>query len=325
MSTITTDRQTLERLGVDDLEELMRSVNDVTRQLEATHTQLRGEVARLQRELAEANAQLQRSKSLAALGEMAAGIAHEVRNPLGSIQLYSQMLGEDLADRPEQAELCSKISRAVEGLDSIVHDVMLFARDTRVDPSPTTAETLLERSLENCASLVASHEVTVDQPVRGKAGHAIELTVDGSLIVQALNNVIRNAVEAMADDSIKNRVLTLSAERASRRCPDGRRAERVVFTIEDTGPGIDEDVVNRMFNPFFTTRRSGTGLGLAIVHQIIDAHGGHVNVESNGDEGGSRFELCLPPVCQPQESAEGHQAEGLDQTVTRRIQTEHHA
>ena len=93
-------------LGVEELKELMRSVTETTQRLQQTHIALREQVSRLQGELAEANAQLRRSRSLAALGEMAAGIAHEVRNPLGSIQLYIQVLKEDLADRPEQAQLC---------------------------------------------------------------------------------------------------------------------------------------------------------------------------------------------------------------------------
>src|SRR5262245_15554517 len=97
-----------EAIEIDDLRDLMRLVSDTTRRLEATHDALRSAVARLQSELAQANAALRRSQALAALGEMAAGIAHEIRNPLGSIQLYAQMLAEDLVDRQPQAETCAK-------------------------------------------------------------------------------------------------------------------------------------------------------------------------------------------------------------------------
>jgi signal transduction histidine kinase len=135
-------------LDAADLHDLLRLVNETSQQLQATHIRLQDEVARLQRELAEANAALRRSQALAALGEMAAGIAHEVRNPLGSIQLYVQMLAEDLNDRPAQAALCAKISRSVTGLDAIVRDVLSFSRDMTIRPQLVRAADLIERALD---------------------------------------------------------------------------------------------------------------------------------------------------------------------------------
>src|SRR6185295_5586605 len=99
--------------------------------LQSTHESLREQVSRLQAELSEANAQVERSKRLAALGEMAAGIAHEVRNPLGSIRLYARMLEQDLADRPAERSIATKIASAVGGLDGVVGDVLSFARDAK--------------------------------------------------------------------------------------------------------------------------------------------------------------------------------------------------
>ena len=104
-------------LSAGDLAELMSSFNEVTAKLESTHTQLRDEVVRLSTELTQANEALQRSKRLAALGEMAAGISHEIRNPLGSIRLYTRMLQDDLSEMPEQCTIADKIGRAVTGLD----------------------------------------------------------------------------------------------------------------------------------------------------------------------------------------------------------------
>jgi len=277
-------------IGLDDLKELMRAVNETTERLRHTHEALQQEVARLKGELAEANAQLRRSRSLAALGEMAAGIAHEIRNPLGSISLYVQMLGEDLAGAPEQARLCEKIGRAVTGLDAIVRDVLLFARDMTVRPIPTTARELIDQALRSSEALLACAEleVKVDAP----ADDSCILHADTCLMTQALGNVVRNAVEAMAEAEASPRRLTISAERKRLRCPDGGREQRVVIAVEDTGPGIPPEVVQRMFNPFFTTRKTGTGLGLAIVHRIVDAHDGHISVR-DADGGGARVELCL--------------------------------
>ena len=292
MSTALTPEIARHKVGLEELRQLMRSVNDTTQQLEHTHAALREQVARLQGELAEANSQLRRSRTLAALGEMAAGIAHEVRNPLGSIGLYVQMLAEDVADRPEPARLCQSIARAVEDLDAIVRDVLLFATEKTFQLKPTTAETLIDKALASCQSVLTRAGVDV---VAADGGPALDLEVDQGLIVQSLVNVIRNAVQAMAENDAARRELRIVASRQRRRGPDGRRAERIVISVDDTGPGIAPEVLKRMFNPFFTTRRTGTGLGLAIVNRIVDAHGGQVTV-SNRDEGGARVALCLPPL-----------------------------
>jgi signal transduction histidine kinase len=281
-----------ERLDVDDLRELMRAFNETTERLEATHVALRQEVARLRRELADANAQLSRSRSLAALGEMAAGIAHEIRNPLGSIQLYVQMLAEDVRGDEANVELCDKIGRAVSGLDAIVRDVLLFAREMSIRPASTNAQELFDLALHHVEGLLtaAGVEVALDVPDDG----AGELYADTNLMTQAIGNIFRNAVEAMVESDATSRRIVCSAERRRVRCPDGKRAQRVVIAVRDNGPGIPGEVVDRMFNPFFTTRKTGTGLGLAIVHRIIDAHGGHVVVH-NPTGGGACVELCLSP------------------------------
>jgi signal transduction histidine kinase len=112
-------------------------------------------------------------------------------------------------------------------------------------------------------------------------------------MTQAIGNVVRNAIEATVEADVDPTRLRLTAERRRVRCPDGRQAHRIIIAVEDNGPGIPREVVERMFNPFFTTRKTGTGLGLAIVHRIVDAHGGHINVKK-AHGGGARVELCLP-------------------------------
>jgi len=276
-------------LGVEDLQQLMRSVNETTERLQRTHTMLQQQVANLQSELAEANAQLRRSRSLAALGEMAAGIAHEVRNPLASIGLYAQMLTEDLADRPDGARLAEKITGAVDRIDTIVRDVLRFATDTTLHPQLVLVTTLIDQALESCRSSIVAADIDVV-----REGDRVRLEVDTTLMAQALANVICNAAEAMESSRSDTRVINISARRERRRLPAGGHAEHVVIRVRDCGPGISPDVLERMFNPFFTTRRTGTGLGLAIVHRIVEAHGGHV-VVSNNHEGGATVALCLPP------------------------------
>jgi len=284
-----------------DMQRIMDAFNEAAVELQRTHEDLQGEVGRLRTELSAANARLRRSQELAALGEMAAGIAHEIRNPLGSIRLYAEALGEDLAGDSGERELCDKITRAVVGLDAIVRDVLAFARDHRPDPVPITMHVLADAAIDQCDGIIArtGTRVLFAGTPAGPDG-PLDDTVDADpvLVGQAVSNVLRNAIEAMdahlgPDDP--DRVIHVGIVRRRLRLPGGGAGDRIVLEIRDHGPGIPAEVRDRMFNPFFTTRATGTGLGLAIVHRIIDAHGGHMIVE-DAPGGGALVGLCLPPA-----------------------------
>lgn len=267
-----------------DLAGLLAAFNDVTAKLQASHEQLRAEVSRLTRELGEANAQLERSRRLAALGEMAAGIAHEVRNPLGSIRLYARMLEQDLGDRPGERGVATKISGAARAMEGVVNDVLTFAREFRLRPTEIDIDELFDRVLEACCHDGVPGWRAVEV-ARAEGPDATPFEADPGLLQQALVNIVRNAFEAMAD--VKDRPHRLTLGR-------GIDDDWAVLRISDTGPGVSADVVARMFNPFFTTRAAGTGLGLAIVHRIIDAHAGRIQVRNNADGPGATFEIFLP-------------------------------
>jgi len=273
--------------GTEGLAEIIQAYNQVTDRLQKSHELLQSEVVRLREELASADAQIQRSKRLSALGEMAAGIAHEVRNPLAAIQLYTSMISEDLQGHveqfPEPVRCADQIASAVRGLDGIVGDVLSFARE--IDPAPVslTVNDVFERALAAhgpaiLAAKVAVNKLYIDTP-------DLAVFADPPMLQRALLNLIRNAVDAMSLVQ-GQRELTL----------DARENEGgVTLTVADTGPGVDRDTVDRLFNPFFTTRATGTGLGLAIVHRIVDAHGGTVGVSDNpASESGAAFTLSLP-------------------------------
>ena len=262
-----------------ELREIIGAYNEVTERLQASHERLSGEVIRLHGELASANAALQRSKRLAALGEMAAGIAHEVRNPLASIQLYAQMLREDLADRPDESEVAEKISRAVRGLDAIVHDVLAFSREMKPGVMEGSAQDMLESAAEGAAAMIESAGVEVTVAVEPDD---LMVWYDPNLMHRAMLNLIRNAVQAVVECDERRVWLSACADECG-----------VKVEVRDSGAGIGEDAIERIFNPFFTTRDTGTGLGLAIVHRIVDAHGGSISVE-NGECGGAVFSLILP-------------------------------
>lgn len=271
-------------LTAAELGDLMQSVMETAERLQSTHSVLQDQVQRLERELAEANAQLHRSRELASLGEMAAGIAHEIRNPLASIQLYAEVLAEDLASQPEQAEVCQKIDRSVRRMDVIVRDVLQFARESTVRFEDMPASALIERVVSSCGDSASSVQVSI--------GMDPAIRVDPSLMLQALGNIVRNGLESMEHEADGSR-LEIRIEQQRLRCPDGQVRSCSIFRVEDRGCGISEPDQKRLFNPFFTTRASGTGLGLAIAHRVVDAHGGHIHV-SNRSGGGTRFDVCVP-------------------------------
>jgi len=296
------------RLDPDDLAELIRAFNEITSRLQQTHETLTAEVGRLQRELSATNEQLRRAQELAALGEMAAGIAHEIRNPLGSIRLYASMLEQDLPDRPEQRRTAEKIAHAVRGLNAIVTDVLTFAREMRVEPAPVQAGTLLARAVDACRD--EFQQAGVEPPILDKSETATKLHCDAGLAHQALVNVFRNAAEAAGasvgraagpssspcrDGGAAAREPRVEVDISTRHVRDssGRTRSMAAIAVRDTGLGVSDEVKRRMFNPFFTTRQSGAGLGLAIVHRIMDAHGGRV-VARNHEDGGAVFELFFP-------------------------------
>lgn len=270
---------------VNEMDDLMTMFHTVTARLETSQRSLREEVSHLRAELHEANEQLARSRRLAALGEMAAGIAHEVRNPLGSIGLDARILYEDLSEKPNHQELAQRIRGSVRRLNSIVGDVLSFARECHTRLENTCVSDLVERALTVAVSSVddvaGKIQIEIDDTIR-----SLHFFCDPDLLEQALVNVFRNAVEAMKEHCVAEPRIVVSSQHS----PNGH----VAILIEDSGPGIPIDVRDRVFNPFFTTRHTGTGLGLAIVHRILDAHHGEAVIGSSERLGGACVKLALP-------------------------------
>jgi signal transduction histidine kinase len=282
----------------EELAQLLEAFNEVTDRLTLTHESLQSEVTKLRAELQEANREVERSKHLALLGEMAAGIAHEVRNPLGSILLYARMLQQDLAAQPGPKGVADKIAVGVQRLEAVVGDVLAFSRESRLKLIP----------LDACDVLAAAASTAQGD---GPQWHAVQVRViadpleiraDPGQIQQVLVNVIRNAAEAMHEhprpDGGRERIIELDARKVRVRRSDGASTPMVALRVKDTGPGVPPEAAEKLFTPFFTTRASGTGLGLAIVHRIMDAHAGRVSIRNwvrrDGSVGGAVVELLLP-------------------------------
>jgi signal transduction histidine kinase len=207
---------------------------------------------------------------------MLAGVAHEVRNPLGGIELFSGLLAEDLraGSAAEATGHVTRIQREVAYLQRIVEDFLAFAREQPLARAPVEAPALLSGACELLAVEAESRGVKVEvdaAPAR--------LEADGSLLTAALVNLVKNAVQA-------------SPSGARVQVTGRTEAERYAISVHDTGPGIPEAERERIFEPFFTTRQKGTGLGLPLARKIIRAHGGELAFASA--PGATTFTVTLP-------------------------------
>lgn len=263
-----------------ELGAIINAYNHVTEQLKLSHERLRDEVARLRGELEKKNRQLRRRERLAALGEMAAGVAHEIRNPLGGIQLFASLLEKDLRHSPAQRRLVSKIAQGVSSVESIVTDFLEFGRPRDPELRPLRVGAVVQEAVDLAVSRAEASGVRIEVDVPDH----LQLVSDVAMIRRALLNLLLNAIEAARGTTEDAQVQI----RAFLQEP-----EQIILTVADNGPGIPPELMDRIFNPFFTTKDRGTGLGLAIVHQAAESLGGHVAV-SNAAAGGAVFSLCLP-------------------------------
>jgi signal transduction histidine kinase len=264
---------------IDDLGQIILAYSGVTEKLQQSHDQLTQTVQALRLELSEKNRLLERKNRLAALGEMAAGMAHEIRNPLGGIQLYSSILAKELADRPGSLELVHKIAGGVKLLDGLVSQVLQFTREITAHLAETDLPDVIDQAVELASASLQMHAVKCEV----KGPRPMRATVDRMLLGQAVLNLVMNAAEAIGHGG----KVTIRYGP-----PVDDDVRQFHLSVTDTGPGISPEVLDRIFNPFFTTKESGTGLGLAIVHRVVEAHDGTITA-SNIDGGGARFEVRI--------------------------------
>ncbi len=277
--------------NLEDLHELLQLYNTVTQRLQISHERLEGEVVRLREQLEQKNKELELKKRLAALGEMAAGIAHEIRNPLGGIQLYAGTLLAEVSDRPAAAELVRKISSGVKGLNALVSDMLTFTRDLQLTKHDEDLSEIILETLELAAPALLEQDVTVrvHGSVEGKG-----ILADRRLLSRVLLNLVLNAAEAIGEAGIHPGRIEIRASQMDTQSAGSASGAKVELIIEDNGPGIPAENLERIFDPFFTTKHTGTGLGLAIVHRIIESHGGQITAENRYGERGARFRIALP-------------------------------
>ncbi|MEC9072943.1 MAG: ATP-binding protein, partial [Myxococcota bacterium] len=228
---------------------------------------------------------------LAALGEMAAGLAHEIRNPLGAIKGAAQLLDEDTADGEAYLQV---ITEEVNRLNGVVSQFLTYARPFKGTREGIDLNGVLERSLTLVNAEEHNCEVTLDT-----ATDLPSIRSDAELLRQVTLNLARNAIEAMGETGGHLRISTSQIQRRTVN-PMGksRRVEFVRIRFEDEGPGIPTEVLERIFIPFYTTKTGGTGLGLSICQRIIRSLGGSIEVTARLGEG-STFTILLPVETEP--------------------------
>jgi len=225
---------------------------------------------------------LRHAERLAALGRLIAGVAHEVRNPLATIRLRLQMCQQDSANS-DVMESCVIALQEVERLNGMVNRLLSFSRPVHLQTEPINLGRLVEQRLGNFADLARQRNVKFIAKLSEGSGLVL---ADQNRMAQVFDNIIQNAIDAMSESGG-----TLCVHVATEaRTPE---STEVCVEFNDTGEGISSDAINRIFDPFFTTKATGTGLGLSICHELVQAHGGEINVAS-AEGCGTTVRVILP-------------------------------
>lgn len=263
-----------------ELSGIIDAYNRVTDKLKSSHEVLTREVRRLRKQIDQKDRELERRNRLAALGEMAAGVAHEIRNPLGGILLYATLLEQDLVALDGPRRLATKVTAAARKLDEIVGDILAFATQSE----PKRRRVLLDEIVTQSVELVRARSLAAGCTVQVAHGlPGVEVEVDAVQFERALSNVIANAIDVVGKSG-----------RVWIRWSTSRTLDnRVTISIADDGPGVPDALKDRIFNPFFSAKDSGTGLGLAIVHRIVESHDGRISVRDR-ENGGAVFTISIP-------------------------------
>jgi signal transduction histidine kinase len=221
---------------------------------------------------------------LAAVGEMAATIAHEVKNPLASIEVMAGLIRRHVGDRPDVQSMLGDIINEAKMANAIVLEVLDFVRPIRLQVDPTTVQQVVQDAI-----VVADRKIirratslTLDLPPDLPPIHG-----DHQQLCQVVTNLLTNACEAQGCGG------SVHVRAEAHDAGDHDQPATVVLTVSDDGPGIPADIRDRIFNPFFSTKPQGSGLGLAIVRKIIDAHEGRIDVTSEPGRG-TTFTVTLP-------------------------------
>jgi len=252
---------------------LLEQSKKIYKELEKSHKELQMSHQALE----QAQAQLIRTEKLASIGQLAAGVAHEINNPLGTIMIYAHLLLKNFdKDDPKREDVELIISEANRAKE-IVQGLLSFARETKLKPGPVNVNDLLEDVLGLVINQSLFHNIKIEKKIDDTLP---TIVADETKLKQVFLNIILNAAQAMEGSG--RLIITTTKDK-----------KYIKIRIQDTGPGIPPEVIANLFSPFFTTKEKGTGLGLAISYGIIERHKGKIDVETELGKG-TIFTINLP-------------------------------
>jgi signal transduction histidine kinase len=241
-------------------------------------------VAPLQVKLVESQAILERQEKLASLGMLAAGVAHEIRNPLTAMKAWLFIQQKHLQNGTPEHDDAQVIASEITRVERIVKDVLLFARPSE----PHLVPVPVEEPLHDVHRLLAAQLEKSNIRLEVENSVAAQVNVDAQQIKQVLINLVQNAADSIG----QNGIVTLRARTETKRLGE-RTQDVIILEVADTGKGIPPEVEKRLFDPFFTTKESGTGLGLSIAARIVEKHGGALQYQTQSNRG-TTFGIVLP-------------------------------
>lgn len=236
--------------------------------------------------------QIRRSDRLASLGTLSAGMAHEIKNPLVSIKTFAQLLPERYADSDFRETFSNLIGHEIDRIDSLVNQLLRFARPAKPNLEPRHVHQILEKSLLLVGHRLYQKDIKLN---RLWGANVDTIRADADQLEQVFLNFFINAMDAMKNGGELNVSTEISSDEHLFQHKNGDQQQVLRVTIRDTGEGIPSDNLAHVFDPFFTTKDYGTGLGLSVVHGIIQEHGGQIEVESELKKGTS-FHIMFPLV-----------------------------
>jgi hypothetical protein len=232
---------------------------------------------------------IKRADRMASIGELASGIAHEIRNPLAGIQGAIQILADGFPKEDPRAEVAEEIQKQIFKLERLVKDLLNYAKPVPANYFPIDIHQLIDKIL---SFFMTQREKSVDFKIEKNFFPSLPKTmIDPSSMEQAFLNIILNAQKAM----LRGGTFTISTIALPQRKDDGKEIQEIQVIFEDTGVGISKENLSKIFNPFFSTRSDGTGLGLSITKNIVEQNGGKIEVESQVNVG-TKFIITLPAI-----------------------------
>ena len=259
----------------DDIGALGRQFNEMVQTLDQNHAEI-GELHRRE---------MLRAEHLASLGELAAGLAHEIRNPLAGIAGVVDVMGKELPANSPSREVMGEVQNEVLHIQNILNDLLSYSRPRPPNFHPADINTTVEQAIQLARQQVLTKPIQVlYEPVPGLP----KVLHDPGLVQQVILNLLLNGIQAITGEG-----------KVEVRC--WLENDFVVLQVSDTGRGISAEALTKIFKPFFTTRSEGTGLGLSLANGIVQSHGGRIEVSSAAEKG-TQFKVTLP-VAGPSKNA----------------------